>query len=141
MECISDRYDRFRASDGTQFYGFGSRRSAANDRPNDGFPNSDLKTEAFYRSVESTNGASFHRCEVEDLERVLQELSSQQNEERELEIFLLDGDRDGIEQIAEILSGFQDIDAVHLFSHGKDGNVKLGNTWLNNENLSPMLRT
>ncbi len=99
-------------------------------------PNRDLRTEPSFEVSSRRLELAFIDAEVHDLERVLQELSSQRNEERDLEIFLLDDDRNGIEQIAEILSGFQDIDAVHLFSHGKDGNVKLGNTWLNNENLS-----
>ncbi len=98
--------------------------------------NRDLKTEPSFEVSSRRLELAFIDADVQDLERVLQELSSLRNEERDLEIFLLDDDRDGIEQIAEILSGFQEIDAVHLFSHGKDGSVKLGNTWLNNENLS-----
>ena len=73
---------------------------------------------------------------VQDIDKVLAELGGQRWNDKDFEIFLLDSDRDGIEQIAEILSGFQDVDAVHIFSHGKDGQVRIGNTWLNHDNLS-----
>ncbi len=42
---------------------------------------------------------------------------------------------DGIEQITEALAGHADLDAVHVLSHGTDGAVKLGDTWLTAENL------
>jgi len=52
------------------------------------------------------------------------------------EVVLLDNDRDGIEQISETLDSHNDIDAIHIFSHGNDGSVKLGNTWLSDSNLA-----
>ena len=36
------------------------------------------------------------------------------------QIFILQSDRDGIEQITEILGGFDAVDAIHLVSHGNE---------------------
>ncbi|HEY9848816.1 MAG TPA: DUF4347 domain-containing protein [Leptolyngbyaceae cyanobacterium] len=51
------------------------------------------------------------------------------------EIFILDGTRDGVEQITQILQTRSQIAALHIISHGSPGNVQLGNTWLNLGNI------
>ena len=53
-----------------------------------------------------------------------------------MEIILLDGDRDGIVQIAESLSERTGIDAVHLISHGSSGELQLGTGALNCRSMS-----
>ncbi len=45
-------------------------------------------------------------------------------------IHMLEGDSDGILQIADILSQSDDYDAVHIFSHGAAGALQLGNSVL-----------
>ncbi|WP_353399317.1 DUF4347 domain-containing protein, partial [Hydrogenophaga sp. 5NK40-0174] len=42
------------------------------------------------------------------------------------EIYVLDADRDGIEQMAEVLGGRTGVDAVHIISHGSAGQLDLG---------------
>ena len=54
----------------------------------------------------------------------------------EAEVFLLESNRDGIEQIGEILRSQQEVSAVHLISHGASGSVQLGNTELNSDTLT-----
>lgn len=51
------------------------------------------------------------------------------------EVVVLDSNQDGLQQIADYLKNRSDIDAIHLLSHGADGTVELGNTWLNAENI------
>ena len=46
------------------------------------------------------------------------------------EVFVLDAVADGIEQIGQVLQQRQDIDAVHIVSHGAPGCLYLGNTQL-----------
>ncbi len=46
------------------------------------------------------------------------------------QVFILQSDRDGIEQITEILAGLDAVDAIHLVSHGNEGGLQLGNAWL-----------
>ncbi len=56
--------------------------------------------------------------------------------DRRLDVVVLDDDRDGMEQIAAALAEYTDLDAVHFVSHGTDGAVKLGNTWLTSDTLA-----
>ena len=46
------------------------------------------------------------------------------------EIILLDKYRDGIEQIADVLSNRRNVDAIHILSHGRQGELQLGITRL-----------
>ncbi|WP_234265238.1 DUF4347 domain-containing protein, partial [Hydrogenophaga sp. NFH-34] len=51
------------------------------------------------------------------------------------EIYVLDADRDGVEQMAEILNGRTGVDAIHIISHGTAGSLELGNTKLDAQSL------
>ncbi|MEG4140663.1 DUF4347 domain-containing protein [Microcoleus sp. Pol7_B1] len=51
------------------------------------------------------------------------------------EIFVLDKTADGIEQISEVLQQRQNIDSVHIISHGSPGCLYLGNSQLSLDNL------
>ncbi|TRO11743.1 DUF4347 domain-containing protein [Ectopseudomonas mendocina] len=51
------------------------------------------------------------------------------------EVVVLDSSKDGLQQIADYLKDRADVDAIHLLSHGADGTVELGNTWLNSRNI------
>ncbi|MEQ1661564.1 MAG: Ig-like domain-containing protein [Thiobacillus sp.] len=65
---------------------------------------------------------------VEDYETLLNDLLKQADTNRHLEVVLLDRQRDGIEQISEALAGRNDLDALHLISHGESGLLHLGNS-------------
>lgn len=52
------------------------------------------------------------------------------------EVYVLDADRDGVEQMAEILNGRNGIDAIHIISHGSAGRLELGNATLDTDSLS-----
>ena len=49
---------------------------------------------------------------------------------------VLDSGRDGVKQLAEIAARHHNIRALHLLSHGDDGLLKLGNSELNQQNLT-----
>jgi VCBS repeat-containing protein len=53
-----------------------------------------------------------------------------------VEVVVLDASRDGVEQIAESLTGRSGIDAIHLISHGDAGTLQLGTGTLNAETMS-----
>ena len=72
---------------------------------------------------------------VDNFQQLLDDLASQDSDERHFEVVLLNADRDGIEQVSETLAAYHDIDAVHFISHGDDGRVKLGSTWLDGNSL------
>jgi len=52
------------------------------------------------------------------------------------EVFVLDGTADGIEQISLVLQHRQNIDAVHIISHGSPGCLYLGNSQLSLDTLN-----
>lgn len=52
------------------------------------------------------------------------------------DIYVLDVGENGVEQISDILAKYQNLDAVHLFSHGGDGFLQLGNSTLNSGNVT-----
>ena len=54
---------------------------------------------------------------------------------RNIEIVVLDADRDGIQQVSDILAERSDLSAVHVIAHGSDGQINLGNSWLNSTTL------
>ena len=51
------------------------------------------------------------------------------------QVVLIDGDRDGIAQMTSALEGVENLEAIHIFSHGADGLLQLGNTLLSNANV------
>jgi len=63
------------------------------------------------------------------------DLIKQQQEGRNIHVVVLDAHRDGIEQINEALALHSNLDAVHIVSHGSDGQLQLGATQLNNNTL------
>ena len=75
-------------------------------------------------SPESTSNdrtsIAFFDANVDDIKSLLKGLDAN------VEVVLLDGTRDGITQIAEILSVRTGIDEIHIFSHGSEGALELG---------------
>ena len=59
-----------------------------------------------------------------DYESIVADLEKQANSA--LHVVILEADRDGIEQISEILSQFDNVGALHLISHGADGELTPG---------------
>jgi hypothetical protein len=53
-----------------------------------------------------------------------------------IEVVMLDGAQDGVEQMATALSGRTGIDAIHIISHGSAGELHLGTSTLNTETMS-----
>lgn len=72
---------------------------------------------------------------ADDYEQLVADLMNEADSSRDFEVFLLEADRDGIEQISEVMAAYEGVDAVHLVSHGVAGSVKLGSTWLSIDTL------
>jgi uncharacterized protein DUF4347 len=81
---------------------------------------------------------AFVDSRVDGYEQFLQDFLSQTNGERRIEVRVLDPERDGIEQISQALAGYSGLDVVHFISHGADGAVGLGATWLDRNSLQAM---
>ena len=53
-----------------------------------------------------------------------------------VEVVVLNGSQDGLQQIADYLDGRSGIDSIHILSHGDSGKVQLGSTWLDAAGIS-----
>ncbi|MHA1103604.1 Ig-like domain-containing protein, partial [Kosakonia cowanii] len=53
-----------------------------------------------------------------------------------IDVVLVDGNKDGLQQIAEWAAGHGGYDAMHIFSHGSEGKINLGSGVLNSTTLS-----
>jgi hypothetical protein len=70
-----------------------------------------------------------------DYQVLVDDLLANQDATRHFEVVLLNNDRDGITQVSEALAIVQDLDAVHIISHGDDGTIDLGDSVLDFEAL------
>ena len=66
---------------------------------------------------------------TQDYQQLVDDILAQHSNGRQIEVCVLDAAEDGIEQVSELLKDYQNLDAIHLVSHGSDGAVKLGSTW------------
>ncbi len=57
------------------------------------------------------------------------------NLEANVEVIILDSEQDGLLQITQALVGRSGVDALHIFSHGVDGGIQVGATWINDFSL------
>ena len=73
---------------------------------------------------------------VENADELIREAREGIADDVTVEIYDLSTNRDGLVQISEVLEGRTGIDAIHIVSHGDEGEVRLGNTVINSENLS-----
>ena len=67
---------------------------------------------------------------VSDIQSLLQEIND------DADVYIIDSNSDGIEQVADILSSRTAVDAVHILSHGSEAGIQLGNTQVTSENLN-----
>jgi VCBS repeat-containing protein len=77
----------------------------------------------------------FIDASVENFQQFVDDVRNNTDANRIIEVVVLDRDRDGIEQISSYLQQQNDVDAIHIISHGSDGNVQLGDITLNADSL------
>ena len=65
-----------------------------------------------------------------DYYQLLDELVSQSSNTRQIDVVILDANREGVSQISDILTGYSGLDAIHLISHATDGAISLGSSTL-----------
>ncbi|MGB7325148.1 MAG: DUF4347 domain-containing protein, partial [Rubripirellula sp.] len=73
---------------------------------------------------------------VDNYQELVDDLMQNQDRASSMEIVFLDSDQDGVQQITELLKLRQGLDAIHLVSHGEDASVRIGSSWLTNDNLA-----
>jgi hypothetical protein len=70
-----------------------------------------------------------------DYQALVDDIKSQSGDGRQIDVVLLDGQADGIKQISSVLAAQTELSAIHLISHGTDGQVRLGGASLNFDSL------
>ncbi|WP_445372870.1 putative Ig domain-containing protein [Methylomonas sp. HW2-6] len=81
------------------------------------------------------NEIVFVDTRVDGYQTLLNDIKSSDVSDRNLEIIALDSNSDGIQQISQVLAERDNLDAVHIISHGSDGSLDLGNSQLNFDTL------
>jgi len=71
-----------------------------------------------------------------DFQLLVQDLTSNSSKTSHYEVVVISSSEDGLALITETLANYRDVDAVHLVSHGSDGNVNLGDAVLNHESFA-----
>ncbi|MCP4117586.1 MAG: tandem-95 repeat protein [Desulfobacteraceae bacterium] len=71
---------------------------------------------------------------VADYEHLIANLK-ESNEDRIIEVVVIESHEDGIGQVTQTLDGRSDLSAVHFITHGANGQISLGNAWLNSTAL------
>ncbi|MES2207141.1 MAG: Ig-like domain-containing protein, partial [Pseudomonadota bacterium] len=71
----------------------------------------------------------FIESNVPDIQLFIQSIDSSK------EVYILDAAKDGLHQMASILAGRANIDAVHIISHGSNASVNFGALTLGNSNI------
>ncbi|MFB3887637.1 MAG: DUF4347 domain-containing protein, partial [Thermodesulfobacteriota bacterium] len=69
-----------------------------------------------------------------DYEQLIADLEQAKNN-RTVEVAVLKSDWNGIEQVSQVLWERSNLTALHFITHGADGKIALGNTWLNSTTL------
>ncbi|MEL6109773.1 MAG: DUF4347 domain-containing protein [Planctomycetota bacterium] len=95
--------------------------------------NVELAPTATPESVESSETLVFVDSAVPEIDSILSHL---QVHHPSAEVFLLQPDRDGVDQITEVLQHRSHIETIHVISHGRADGVQLGDVRLGSDNLA-----
>ena len=90
--------------------------------------------------IKSTREIVFIDPRLPDRGELISDLADQAEEGRHFELIVLDINRDGIDQISQVLMGRFQVDAIHFFSHGANGAIQLGGSWFNTESFEANTR-
>lgn len=72
---------------------------------------------------------------VQDYGQLVDDLRQGSDNGRSLEVVILDDGQDGIGQVTQVLKNYNDLDAIHFVTHGSEGSLALGSTWLDSSGL------
>ncbi|MGK0440331.1 MAG: putative delta-60 repeat protein [Pseudohongiellaceae bacterium] len=73
---------------------------------------------------------------LDNYQMLVDDIINNAGNDSNIDVVLLDSQQNGIQLISDTLEDRDDLDAVHIISHGDDGSVQLGNTRLNADSLS-----
>ena len=78
----------------------------------------------------------FVDTDTPEYQTLLSDLLTYPDDSTTYQVFELDNTQDGIGQITAILSGYDNVNAIHILSHGSEGAIDLGGGTLDNDTLA-----
>ena len=81
-------------------------------------------------TTSGSNQIVFIDSAIEDLQSIVESIGDG------IKIVIIDANSDGVEQIASVLESRENIDAIHIFSHGRSGTLDLGSTKLTEASIA-----
>ena len=72
---------------------------------------------------------------IDNYESLLSGLLEGRNTDN-IKVIYIDADENGVELVTQTLLGFTGVQSVHLLTHGKAGEIQLGNSFINNHSLA-----
>ncbi len=88
------------------------------------------------QSAESRLELVFIDSRTPDYQQFIDDVVRTLGDDAQVEVIILNANEDGISQISDVLVQFQDVDGIHIISHGSDGQVQLGNSWLDSASVN-----
>ena len=82
----------------------------------------------------ATNEVVFLNDNILDHQELVDDLL-QADESRNIEVIILDDEQDGFAQVTETLQEYSDLDSLHFITHGSEGEINLGKSWLDSNTL------
>ncbi len=82
------------------------------------------------------NELVFIDTNVKNYQELLNDILSQNSDDRNIEVILLDKTESGIDQISNTLANRNDVDAIHLIAEGNKAELHLGNSFLNQDSIN-----
>ena len=119
----------FSADPLTQLLGWHDSVGDLADTHNSVFPIKSASDGHRIDSTDATRELVLINSDVPDV-HVLQQAVLGLTADRPMAVYLLDASQDGIEQLTRILGSHNDVEAIHILSHGSSGSVALGGTTL-----------
>ena len=78
----------------------------------------------------ASSSVVFINSQVDDIDALISQIDPQ------ADVYILSADRDGLDQIADILQGRSDVGSLHIISHGSAGVLELGSTQMTLQSMS-----
>lgn len=78
----------------------------------------------------------FVDTDVKNYQQLVEDLLKDRTDPRAIDVYILDNALNGIEQISDVLTEYDSLDAIHIVSHGEDGAIDIGATRLDSTSLN-----
>ena len=85
---------------------------------------------SIHKNINIIKSVVFIDGNVSDSDYLVESLSADN-----VEVVILDLDKNGVTQITEILSTYSDLESIQIVSHGQEGKISIGNTILSDFNI------